>query len=149
MPSNHLIFCHPLLLLPSIFPSIRVSSNESVLCIRWPKYWSFSFSISAHLMNKGNIKIVEIIPECNPQNLLKCFLEVLKEPRESIKRLRKNSNFYLFIYWLQGGRVMKLKRIVYGFARQREAHQASALKTMEQSFLYGEIHWSTSRLLAI
>ena len=46
MPSNQLILCHPLLLLPSIFPSIRVFSNESVLCIRWPKYWSFSFSIS-------------------------------------------------------------------------------------------------------
>ena len=46
IPSNHLILCHPLLLLPSIFPSIRVFSNESVLCIRWPKYWSFSFSIS-------------------------------------------------------------------------------------------------------
>ena len=46
MPSNHLILCHPLLLLPSIFPSIRVFSNESVLCIRCPKYWSFSFSIS-------------------------------------------------------------------------------------------------------
>ena len=46
MPSNHLIFCHPLLLLPSIFPSIKVFSNESVLCIRWPKYWTFSFSIS-------------------------------------------------------------------------------------------------------
>ena len=46
MPSNQLILCHPLLLLPLIFPSIRVSSNESVLCIRWPKYWSFSFSIS-------------------------------------------------------------------------------------------------------
>ena len=46
MPSNHLILCHPLLLLPSIFPSIRAFSNESVLCIRWPKYWSFSFSIS-------------------------------------------------------------------------------------------------------
>ena len=46
MPSNHLILCHPLLLLPSIFPSIRVFSNESVLHIRWPKYWSFSFSIS-------------------------------------------------------------------------------------------------------
>ena len=46
MPSNHLILRHPLLLLPSIFPSIRVFSNESVLCIRWPKYWSFSFSIS-------------------------------------------------------------------------------------------------------
>ena len=46
MPSNHLILCCPLLLLPSIFPSIRVFSYESVLCIRWPKYWSFSFSIS-------------------------------------------------------------------------------------------------------
>ena len=46
MPSNCLIFCHPLLLLPSIFPSIRVFSNESSLRIRWPKYWSFSFSIS-------------------------------------------------------------------------------------------------------
>ena len=46
MPANHLILCHPLLLPPSIFPSIRVSSNESVLLIRWPKYWSFSFNIS-------------------------------------------------------------------------------------------------------
>ena len=46
MPSNHLILCHPLLLEPSIFPSIRVFSNESVLPIRWPKYWSLSFSIS-------------------------------------------------------------------------------------------------------
>ena len=46
MSSNHLILCHPLLLLPSIFPSIRVFSNESVLCIRWTKYWSFSFSIN-------------------------------------------------------------------------------------------------------
>ena len=45
MPSNNLILCHPLLLLPSIFPSIRVFSNELALCIRWPKYWSFSFSI--------------------------------------------------------------------------------------------------------
>ena len=46
MPSNHLILCHPLLLLPSIFPSIKVFPNESILCIRWPKYWSFSFSNS-------------------------------------------------------------------------------------------------------
>ena len=46
MPSTHLILCHPLRLLPSIFCSIRVFSNESALCIRWPKYWSFSFSIS-------------------------------------------------------------------------------------------------------
>ena len=46
MPSSHLLLCHPLLLLPSILPSIRVFSNESVLYIRWPKYWKFSFSIS-------------------------------------------------------------------------------------------------------
>ena len=46
MPSNNLILCHPLFLLSSIFPSIRVFANESVICIRWPKYWSFSFSIS-------------------------------------------------------------------------------------------------------
>ena len=46
MPSNYFILCHPFFLLPSIFPSIRVFSNESVLCIRWSKYWSFSFSIS-------------------------------------------------------------------------------------------------------
>ena len=46
MPSNHLVLYHPLLLLPSIFPNIRVFSHESVLCIRWPKYWNFSFSIS-------------------------------------------------------------------------------------------------------
>ena len=48
MPSNHLTLCRPLLLLPSIFSNIRVFSNESVLCIRWPKYWSFSFSISPY-----------------------------------------------------------------------------------------------------
>ena len=46
MPSNHLILCRPFLLLPSIFPSITIFSNESALCIRWPKYWSFSFGIS-------------------------------------------------------------------------------------------------------
>ena len=53
MPSNHLILCCPLLLLPSTFPSIRVFSSESVLCIRWPKYWSFSFSISPSKENSG------------------------------------------------------------------------------------------------
>ena len=51
MPSNPLIPCHPLLLLPPIFPSIRVFSNESALCLRWPKYWSFSFNISFLPMN--------------------------------------------------------------------------------------------------
>ena len=55
MPSNHLILCRPLLLLPSIFPSIRVFSNESVLHIRWPKYWSFSLSISPSNEHPGLI----------------------------------------------------------------------------------------------
>ena len=55
MPSNHLILCHPLLLLPSIFPSIRVFFNESALHIRWPKYWSFSFSISPSNQYSGLI----------------------------------------------------------------------------------------------
>ena len=55
MPSNHLILCRPLLLLPSIFPSIRVLSNESALRIRWPKYWSFSFNISPSNEHSGLI----------------------------------------------------------------------------------------------
>ena len=55
MPSNHFILCHPLLLPPSIFPSIRVFSNESVLRIRWPKYWRFSFSISPSNEHPGLI----------------------------------------------------------------------------------------------
>ena len=54
MPSNHLILCHPLLLLPSIFPSISVFSNESALHIRWPKYWSFSFNISPSNEHPGH-----------------------------------------------------------------------------------------------
>ena len=57
MPSNHLILCRPLLLLPSIFPNIRVFSNESALCIRWPKYWNFSFSISPSNEHPGLISL--------------------------------------------------------------------------------------------
>ena len=55
MPSNHLILCHPLLLLPSVFPSIRVFSSESAFRIMWPKYWSFSFSISPSNEHPGLI----------------------------------------------------------------------------------------------
>ena len=55
MPSNHLILCYPFLLLPSVFPSITVFSNESVLCIRWPKYWSFSSSVSPSNKHSGLI----------------------------------------------------------------------------------------------
>ena len=57
MPSNHLILCFPLLLTSSVFPSIRVFSNESALCIRWPKYWSFSFNISPTNQHPGLISV--------------------------------------------------------------------------------------------
>ena len=60
MPSNHLILCHPLLLPPSIFPSMRVFSNESALCIRWPRYWSFSFNTSPSNEYSGLISFVAI-----------------------------------------------------------------------------------------
>ena len=75
MPSGHLILCHPLLLLPSIFPSIRVFSNESVLHIRWPKYWSFSFSISSSSEYPGLISFrMELFDLLAVQGTLKSLL---------------------------------------------------------------------------
>ena len=70
MLSNHLIFCHPLLLLPSFFPSIRVFSNESALCIiRWPKYWSFSFSTSPSNEYSGLISFrIDDFDLCSPRD---------------------------------------------------------------------------------
>ena len=68
MPSNHLILCHFLLHLPSIFPSIRVFSNESVLRIRWPKYWSFSFSISPSNEYSGLISLRMVGSPCSPRD---------------------------------------------------------------------------------
>ena len=70
MPSSHLILCHPLLLLPSIPPSIRVFSNESALRIRWPKYWSFSFDISPSSEHPGlsSFRIDWVGSPCSPRN---------------------------------------------------------------------------------
>ena len=76
MPSNHLILCHPLLLLPSIFPSIRVFPNESVLPIRWPKYWSFSFSISPSNEYSGLISFrMDLLDLLAVQGTLKSLLQ--------------------------------------------------------------------------
>ena len=76
MPSNHLIFCRPLLLPPSIFPSIRVFSNESVLCIRWPKYWSFSFNISPSNEYSGLIFFrIDLLDLLAVQGTLKSLLQ--------------------------------------------------------------------------
>ena len=73
MPSRHLILCRPLLLLPSIFPSIRVFPNESVLRIRWPKYWSFSFSISPSNKHKYNMKPCEMAGPQRKYGPLNCL----------------------------------------------------------------------------
>ena len=76
MPSNHLILCHPLLLLPSIFPSIRVFSNESVFRIRWLKYWSFSFNISPSNEHSGLISFrMNLLDLLAVQGILKSLLQ--------------------------------------------------------------------------
>ena len=76
MPSNHLILCHPLLLLPSTFPSIRFFSNESALRIRWPKYWSFSFSISPSNEYSGLISFrIDWLDLLEVQGTLKSLLQ--------------------------------------------------------------------------
>ena len=76
MPSNHFILCHPLLLLPSIFPSIRVFAKESVFHIRWPKYWSFSFSISPSNEYSGLISFrIDWFDLLEVQGTLKSFLQ--------------------------------------------------------------------------
>ena len=76
MPSNHLILCHPLLLLPTIFPRIRVFSSESSLCIRWPEYWSFSFSISPSREYSGLISFhIDWFDLLTVQGTLKSLLQ--------------------------------------------------------------------------
>ena len=76
MPSNHLIFCCPLLFLPSIFPNIKIFSNESVLHIRWPKYWSFSFSISPSNEYSGLISLrIDWLDLLAVQRTLKSLLQ--------------------------------------------------------------------------
>ena len=77
IPSSHLVLCHPLLLLPSIFPSIRVFSNELSLCIRWSKYWSFSFSISLSSEYSGLISFridwFDLAVQCTLKSLLQHY----------------------------------------------------------------------------
>ena len=92
MSSNHLILCYPLLLLPSIFPSIRVFSSESVLCIRWPKYWSFSLSINPSSGYFGLISFrIDWFDLCAVQGTLKSLLQH-HSPKASI--LSHSAFFY-------------------------------------------------------
>ena len=90
MPSNHLILCCPLLLSPSIFPSIRVFSNESALCVRWPKYWSFSFNISPSNEHSGLISFrMDWLDLLAVQGTLKSLLQhhsFFNRRRENLKK---------------------------------------------------------------
>ena len=94
MPSNHLILCRPLLLMPSIFPSIWVFSNESALCIRWPKYWSFSFTISPSNEHPGLIFRMDWLDFLAAQGTLKSLLQ----HHSSKASILQCSTF--FIVWL-------------------------------------------------
>ena len=94
MPSNHLILCHPLLLPPSIFPGLRVFSNESVLRIRWPKYWSFSFSISPFNEYSGLISFrMDWLDLLAVQGTLKS----IGEPVPQFKSINSSALTFLYI----------------------------------------------------
>ena len=101
MPSNHLIFCHPLLLPPSIFPRIRVFSNESALRIRWPKYWSFSFSINPSNEYLGLISFrMDWLISLQPKGLLRVFSNTTVQKYQFFgvqPSLWSNSNIHDFI----------------------------------------------------
>ncbi|CAI9172430.1 unnamed protein product [Rangifer tarandus platyrhynchus] len=95
MPSNHFILCRPLFLLPSIFPSIRIFSNESALHIRWPKYWSFSFSISPSSEHPGLISFrMDWLDLLAVQGTLKSLLQN-HSSKPPILRLSLQSNSHI------------------------------------------------------
>ena len=106
MPSNHFILCRPLLLLPSIFPSIRVFSSESALCIRWPKYWNFSFSISPSNEHPGLISFrVDWLDLRAVQGTLKSLLQhsggfFTTEPQGKPQQILEliSFSFFAFLY---------------------------------------------------
>ena len=113
MPSNHLILCRPLPLLPSIFPSIRVFSNESILHIRWPKYWSFSFSISPSKEYSGLISFrIDWLDLLTVQGLLKSLLQ----HHSSKASILRSSNFFivqLSYPYMTTGKTITLTRQIF------------------------------------
>ena len=135
MPSNNLILCHPLLLLPSIFLSIKVFSSESVLCIMWPKYWSFSFSISP---DNEHPRLISVTIDCFDllavQGTLKSLLQhhSSKAPiLQYLAFLQSNSHIHMQLLeknialtrWTFAGKVMSLhfnilSRLVIAFLRR-------------------------------
>ena len=128
MPSNHFIFCHSLLLLPSILPSIRVFSNESALCIRWPKYWNFSIRSSTEYseliffrIDRFDLFVVQGIQESPPTPQFerrKLWYIYIMEYYSAIK---KNTFESVLMRW------MKLEPIIQSEVSQKEKQQYSIL----------------------
>ena len=151
MPSNHFIFCHPLLLLPSIFPSIRVFSNESALCMRWPKYWSFSFNISPSNEHAGLISFrMSWLDLLAVQGTLKSLLQHHSSkasiPRHSAFFIVQLSHPYMttgktiaLTRWTFVGKVMSLlfnmlSRLVITFLPQQASFNFMAAVTICSDF---------------
>ena len=132
MPSNHLILCHPLLLLPSVFPSIRVFSNESALCIRWSKYWSFSFSPSSEYSGLISFRIdwfdlLAVSSLSHPQVLVGRCLALSKSPREARTLLSKPSWDHA---WLPGSASCQPQALREVFPQGISQSQAWTLPTV-------------------
>ena len=110
IPFNHLIFCRPLLLLPSIFPSIRLLSNELTLCIRWPKYWSFSISISP---SKGCSGLISFRMDCFDLFAVQGTLKNLLQHHSSKASILWHSAFFivrLSYPYMTTGKTVMLKK---------------------------------------
>ena len=112
MPSNHLLLCRPLLLLPSIFPSIRVFSNRSALCIRWPKYWSFRFNISPSNEHPGLVSFRMDWLDLAAQGTLKSLLQH-HSSKASILQLSAFFTVQLSHPYMTTGKTIALTRQTY------------------------------------
>ena len=141
MPPNHHILCHPLLLLPSIFPSMRVFSSESVLHIRWPKYWSFSFSISPSNEYSGLISFrIDWFGLLAVQGPLKSLLQQ-QSSEASIFRL---SAFFIVILscpYMTTGKTIGIHRTVQRSLNDPDNHDG-VVTNQEPDILECEVRWA-------
>ena len=131
MLSNHLILCHPLLLLPSIFPSIRVFSNESALCIRWPKYWSFRFSNSPSNEYSGLIFFsIDWFHLLAVRGTLKSPSAVVPQHHRSKASILWHSAFFMIqlshLYMTIGKTISRTKQTALGTHKNLKLNQSSS-----------------------
>ena len=146
MPSNPLILCQPLLLLPSVFPSIRVFSNESVLLIRWPKFWSFSFSISPPNEHPGLISFrMDWLDLLAVQGTLKSFLQHHSSKVSILQHsaffIVQQSHPYMNNFWLSCYKVLEEYENNWGipFAlREVKSHETQICKNNRTCIFNGE-----------